>query len=92
MRAHILDFNPYSPRTDPLLFSYEELNDLSRDDASVLPILRVIDSSSHPAASRGAPLYQHNMVPSEVLSIGAGHTLEEFARLWQDELIKTVDE
>jgi len=26
-RGHILDFNPYAPRTDPLLFTYEELAD-----------------------------------------------------------------
>ncbi|GLB38477.1 putative D123 [Lyophyllum shimeji] len=27
-RGHILDFNPYAPRTDPLLFTYEELAEL----------------------------------------------------------------
>ncbi|KAF5382611.1 hypothetical protein D9615_002969 [Tricholomella constricta] len=27
-RGHILDFNPYAPRTDPLLFTYEELSEL----------------------------------------------------------------
>jgi len=27
-RGHIIDFNPYAPRTDPLLFTYEELAEL----------------------------------------------------------------
>ena len=28
-RGHILDLNPYAPRTDPLLFTYEELADMT---------------------------------------------------------------
>ncbi|CCO28814.1 Cell division cycle protein 123 [Rhizoctonia solani AG-1 IB] len=28
LRAHVVDFNPYAPRTDPLLFEWSELADL----------------------------------------------------------------
>jgi hypothetical protein len=31
LRAHIVDFNPYSPRTDTLLFTYEALLDLLKN-------------------------------------------------------------
>ncbi|KAF6757482.1 cytoplasmic protein [Ephemerocybe angulata] len=69
-RGHIIDFNPYSPRTDSLLFSFEELRELAQSDPSkstALPEFRYIDSPAHPAASRNAPIHQHNMVPFEAL-------------------------
>jgi len=59
--AHIIDFNPYAPRTDALLFTYAELYalhlDLTETAAAApgvrpMPELRVIDPASHP---RSAP-------------------------------------
>ncbi|KAI8986193.1 D123-domain-containing protein [Trametes punicea] len=104
-RGHIVDFNPYLPRTDPLLFTYEELHDIllariSPDaDASAGvgagargPVLRVVDSPSHPAASRNAPMHQHNMVPFEALAMSSGRGVSEFASAWQDEIRKSMAE
>ncbi|KAG8907289.1 hypothetical protein FRC01_007737, partial [Tulasnella sp. 417] len=67
--AHIIDFNPYAPRTDALLFTYEELHMLSSSSPANLPELRVITSRSHPMASRNAPANQHNMIPREALEL-----------------------
>ncbi|KAH9889813.1 D123-domain-containing protein [Cubamyces lactineus] len=100
-RGHIVDFNPYLPRTDPLLFTYEELHDLllartsSAPDAEAgarVPELRVVDSPSHPAASRNAPAHQHNMVPIEALAMSSGRDVQEFASMWQDEIRKTMED
>ncbi|KAI9058194.1 D123-domain-containing protein [Trametes sanguinea] len=98
-RGHIVDFNPYLPRTDPLLFSYEELHDilLSRTsdpeaEAISRPVLRVIDSPSHPAASRNAPTHQHNMVPFEALAMSSGRDVQEFANVWQEEIQRSMAE
>ncbi|KAF7299091.1 hypothetical protein MIND_00857400 [Mycena indigotica] len=86
-KGHILDFNPYAPRTDSLLFSFEELVTVSPQSE---PIFRVIDSRAHPAASSNAPANQHNMVPFEALSLSSGLDIQEFAGKWKDEIQKSV--
>lgn len=86
-----MDFNPFAPRTDSLLFSYEELLDLVLGPSS-LPVVKVIDSRMHPAAIRNAPTHQHNMVPSDVLNLSDGQSIGDFARLWQDELNRTLED
>ena len=88
-KGHIIDFNPYAPKTDPLLFTYEELRDLIRLGTH-LPILRVIDSPSHPAAAANAPAHQHNMIPFEAVSMSNGLNIEEFADLWKDSLKESM--
>lgn len=86
-RFHIIDFNPYAPRTDSLLFTYEELATLFAAAASTpAPTLRVIDSPAHPAATRNAPQYQHNMVPLEALTLSEGRNMEEFAAAWMEQV------
>ncbi|KZT11891.1 D123-domain-containing protein [Laetiporus sulphureus 93-53] len=90
-RGHIVDFNPYAPRTDPLLFTYEELHErlLAHTEE---PELRVVNSPSHPAATRNAPAHQHNMVPIEALAMSSGRDTQEFAGLWQDEVRRATQE
>ncbi|EPT05118.1 hypothetical protein FOMPIDRAFT_1027341 [Fomitopsis schrenkii] len=94
-QGHIIDFNPYTPRTDPLLFTYEDLHDLllaRSDDHCPQPELRVVDSPSHPAATRNAPAHQHNMVPLEALTISSGRNLEDFAGALQEEVRKSMQD
>ncbi|KAK7469163.1 hypothetical protein VKT23_003654 [Stygiomarasmius scandens] len=101
-RAHIIDFNPYAPRTDTLLFTYEELHDILKHrntspDApdsmpSSSPELRVIDSRSHPAANTNTPANQHNMVPFEALSMSSGRDIDEFADLWEKQIKESMKE
>lgn len=89
-RGHIIDFNPYSPRTDSFLFSFEELRELAQSDPSkstALPEFRYIDSQAHPAASRNAPIHQHNMVPFEALQMSSGQHIEGFAEMWKNEVL-----
>lgn len=96
-RFHIIDFNPYAPRTDALLFTYDELATLfaaattttsmsTSSSPTPTPMLRVIDSRAHPAAARNVPQHQHNMVPLETLTLSEGRNLEEFAAAWMDQV------
>ena len=90
-RCHVVDFNPYVPNTDPLLFTYDELltlleDTLSSDSPRTPPVFRVIDSPAHPASARNTPIHQHNMVPFEVLSLSNGRDIEEFAEAWEGEI------
>lgn len=86
-RGYILDFNPYMKKTDPLLFTYEELRDLSElVGQNHHPILHTVDSPSHPAAMRNVPTYQHNMIPFDAICISHGRDIDEFADLWKESL------
>jgi len=100
-RFHIIDFNPYAPRTDALLFTYEELAALfaataaatnTTTSAAPAPALRVIDSRAHPAAARNAPQHQHNMVPLEALTLSEGRNAGEFAAAWLDQVRRGAEE
>jgi len=87
--GHIIDFNPYSPRTDPLLFTYKELHSLSEETTAEIEF-RVIPSLDHPAASSNIPVFQHNMVPLEALSLGAGRTVDEFADALKEQIEESM--
>ncbi|KAL0064655.1 hypothetical protein AAF712_002986 [Marasmius tenuissimus] len=89
-RAHVVDFNPFATRTDPLLFTYDELDEV-KTRAQGKPILRVIDSRSHPAANANVPVNQHNMVPFEALSMSSGRNIGEFADLWEQSIRESLD-
>ncbi|KAL4070056.1 D123-domain-containing protein [Scleroderma yunnanense] len=99
-RGHILDFSPYAPHTDSLLFTYEDLRELCnavrefrRGEVAVsLPELRVIDSPLHPAALSNVPMHQHNMVPIEALSLSQGRNIIEFGEVWQDEVRRAMQD
>ncbi|KAH9927047.1 D123-domain-containing protein [Amylocystis lapponica] len=89
-RAHIVDFNPFAPRTDPLLFTYDEL--LTLLFARGMPELRVVDSPHHPAATRNAPAHQHNMIPLEAFTMSSGRDVGEFADLLREEVQKSMED
>ncbi|KAF7978491.1 hypothetical protein HWV62_45635 [Athelia sp. TMB] len=89
-RGHIVDFNVYSSRTDPLLFTYDELLAILVQGRSSAPQLKVIDSRTHPAATRNAPAHQHNMIPFEALNLSSGRDIEQFGGLLQEEIEKTL--
>lgn len=59
-RGHILDFNPYAPRTDPLLFTYEELSELleARIPAETSPTSTLPNGDQHHAAPSLLPEFR----------------------------------
>lgn len=93
-RAHVVDFNPYAPRTDSLLFTYSELLNLAQevaaDGRSQLPVLRAIDSRTHPSAVRNSPAYAHNMMPLDMIQAADGQDLESLPSTWSDEIRRAM--
>ncbi|EJT98720.1 D123-domain-containing protein [Dacryopinax primogenitus] len=90
-RAHLIDINPFARRTDPLLFTYQELLDLAMG-ASYPPKIAVVNSQGHAEATRNAPAYQHNMLPFEALHFSAGRTPENFSDALAAEIIASQKE
>lgn len=90
-RFHVLDFAPYAPRTDALLFTYEDLHTLHRRSKNndTLPELRVVDIGARQAAS---PANVHNMVPLEALSLSAGRGFGDFQRVWAEQVRKGMQD
>ncbi|GAA5907048.1 hypothetical protein JCM5296_006577 [Sporobolomyces johnsonii] len=83
-RTFLIDFNPYSPSTDPLLFSYASLHSLSLALSSPassqpLPVLKLVESPETAAM----PRYSHNRYPKDVVELSEGQSVAEFAREWE---------
>ncbi|KAG9057505.1 hypothetical protein FS842_006286 [Serendipita sp. 407] len=80
-RLHIVDFNPFIAKTDPLLFTYDELRTIfiSSREPPFAPVVRIIDNPAHPYANVNAPRYQHNMVPLDALALSHGRNRADFA-------------
>jgi hypothetical protein len=72
-----------------LLFSYKELHDLS-DDSTAEVEFKVIPSDDHPAAASNIPVFQHNMVPLEALTLGAGKSVDEFADALKEQIQESM--
>ncbi|KZS93583.1 cytoplasmic protein [Sistotremastrum niveocremeum HHB9708] len=89
-KGHIVDLNPYGPKTDPVLFSFEDLRDLMETSSQELPVFRVIDSPSHPLVNRNAPKHQHNMVPLDALAFGSGQDPKSLSRNLADAIMQSV--
>jgi len=86
LRCHLIDFNPYHPKTDPLLFSYEELSNISFVQGT-LPYLQVINSAGDPRVNRGAPTHYHNMVPYDILQLEGERDADDWIRALQSTLL-----
>ncbi|PWN40529.1 D123-domain-containing protein [Ceraceosorus guamensis] len=97
-RVFLVDVGPYLPRTDSLLWTWEELESeaarihgeqghriaqASRSPPAQ-PELRLISSEGQ--ASQSAPTHVRNMVPRDVLQHSDGKSIVEFAREWEESL------
>lgn len=68
------------------------MNLLSDSNGDTQPVLKVIDSRSHPVATRNAPAHQHNMVPIEALTLSSGRNIEEFTDFLRQEIRRSAEE
>ncbi|KAI8366069.1 D123-domain-containing protein [Radiomyces spectabilis] len=77
-KVWIVDFNPFSPTTDSLLYTWEELAkfDVQTDE----PEFRIYESQAEADAfSRNAPKFAANMLPKDVIDLSDGRSIAEFA-------------
>ncbi|WFD30067.1 hypothetical protein MSPP1_001081 [Malassezia sp. CBS 17886] len=89
-RCFLIDINPWLPRTDPLLWTYDELDEAApHPHALRSPIpLRLLTSAAQ--ASQSMPTYSANMYPADVVEIGSGQDVAAFARTWQETLAQAA--
>ncbi|CAG8481979.1 10208_t:CDS:2, partial [Racocetra persica] len=78
-RVWLIDFNPFGPMTDSLLFTWEDL-------LTGPQIFRIITSQSQANQSRSQP-FATNRLPREVFDFSQGQTVVEFAERFQRELM-----
>lgn len=89
--SFVIDLNPFLPRTDPLLWAFEELEECAeamREDPTRTVPLRILTSPAQ--ASQSQPTYSSNMIPADVVEIGSGQNIAEFAKDWQQQLASAV--
>ncbi|KAK4047162.1 hypothetical protein OIV83_005614 [Microbotryomycetes sp. JL201] len=89
-RVFVVDFNPYAPHTDPLLFSWDVINELGTQPLPTdhLPILRTVESAQ--AAAQSMPRFSHNRYPKDVVELSSGSSIAEFAQEWNSKLQEGV--
>ncbi|GAA5902557.1 hypothetical protein JCM6882_009316 [Rhodosporidiobolus microsporus] len=101
-RVFLIDFNPFSRATDPLLFDYLELDSLFRSHrpsatassfsssppAPTLPVLRLVTSEVQ--AARSMPRYSHNRYPKDVVDLSEGQSIAEFAKEWMGKVAEAA--
>ena len=91
--SFVIDLNPFLPRTDPLLWAFEELEECAqamREDPTRTVPLRILTSPAQ--ASQSQPTYSSNMIPADVVEIGSGQNIAEFAKDWQQQLASAVQD
>jgi hypothetical protein len=79
-KVFLIDFNPFAPTTDPLLFFWEELI----PGIPLIPFFRVIASEIQ--ASQAMQAFSHNRYPQEVVGMSDGASIAEFAKKWREAL------
>lgn len=95
-RVLIIDINPYLPRTDALLWDWEEVEEEAKDvilageslSEQHRPALRLVTSRAQ--TTQSFPTYAHNMMPSDVVGLAQGTDIAEFARQFNEQIAEAA--
>ncbi|KAI7884677.1 D123-domain-containing protein [Lichtheimia hyalospora FSU 10163] len=77
-KVWLVDFNPFSPTTDGLLYDWNELIEFDPLNPEFEPEFRIIESVVESRVCN-APRFATNMVPKDVIDLSDGRTVAEFA-------------
>ncbi|KAJ3148358.1 hypothetical protein HDU86_007467 [Geranomyces michiganensis] len=77
-KVWLLDFNPYSPETDSLLFSWPDILATATTPSSSHPEFRVLQSQAE-AVGSAHPAYATNRLPRDAIDLSTGETIDSFA-------------
>ncbi|KAI8091326.1 D123-domain-containing protein [Gilbertella persicaria] len=87
-KVYLVDFNPFSPSTDALLYDWNEL--MSFDLDTTQPEIRLIENQAQAdVLSCHAPKFATNMVPKDVIDLSSGKSIAEFAEEFEKAMKKT---
>ncbi|KAL2918689.1 hypothetical protein HK105_201523 [Polyrhizophydium stewartii] len=79
-KVWLIDFNPFGPTTDTLLFTWGDIL------ASSACQMRIVESQAQ-AHAQGQPSFAHNRMPREAFQLSDGASIEEFADRFRREII-----
>ena len=85
MRAHLIDMNPFAPRTDPGLYEWREVLAMTEDQDVEIRLVREED--------RGIAgiEFSAQRVPRDLVDASQGKSVVEFAVEWEEMLRKGVE-
>jgi D123 len=81
LRAHLIDVNPFAPRTDPGLFEWSEILSMTGED--------IVVRLAQEEGIRGME-FTAQRVPREVVEVSQGRGVVEFAVEWEEMLRRGV--
>lgn len=82
-RVWLIDINPYAPRTDTLLFSWDELLNIDHTDPEFEYEVRLQDKENS-SRNFGGMDHSENHVPKDVVDASlSGEGIAQLARQWQ---------
>ncbi|KAI7863908.1 D123-domain-containing protein [Spinellus fusiger] len=78
LKVYLVDFNPFSPTTDSLLYDWEYLEDF--DLSTQEPEIRIVPSQAQANVHQGsAPQFATNRIPMEAVALSNGRSIAAFA-------------
>lgn len=83
LRGHLIDMNPFAPRTDPGLFEWNEILGMRDGEVEV----RFVEENERRI---GGLEFSAQRVPREVVDVSQGRGVVEFAVEWEEMLRKGV--
>jgi hypothetical protein len=85
IRGHLIDINPFAPRTDPGLYSWDEILDMDGEGVDIRLVTEM---------DRGISgiEFSAQRVPIEVVEVSQGRGVVEFAVEWEEMLRKGVQQ
>ncbi|EPB92206.1 hypothetical protein HMPREF1544_01031 [Mucor circinelloides 1006PhL] len=87
-KVYLVDFNPFSPTTDALLYNWKEL--MSFDVDKDQPHIRLVESQAEAnSLACNAPKFATNMIPKDVIDLSSGKSIAEFAEEFERAMKKT---
>ncbi|KAI8970149.1 cell division cycle 123 [Mycotypha africana] len=86
-KVYLVDFNPFSPATDSLLYHWNEL--MTFDIEKETPDIRIIESQAESdSLACNAPKFATNMIPKDVIDLSSGKSIAEFAEEFEKAMRK----
>ncbi|KAI8904165.1 D123-domain-containing protein [Powellomyces hirtus] len=86
-KVWLLDFNPFSPETDPLLFSWNEI--LTAHPTPTSADFRIVESQAR-AVNSAHPAYTMNRLPRDAIDLSNGGSIDEFAERFRRNVYDAV--
>jgi hypothetical protein len=84
IRGHLIDMNPFAPRTDPGLFEWQEILKMTGEEGVIVRFVKEEERGI------GGMEFSAQRVPRDVVEASQGKGVVEFAVKWEEMLRKGV--